>query len=105
VVFPIGKTTFAYGLLNVISSRSGRSMRNPVLVPSEPVRISTPEDLGEIVRSVPAAELHQPRTAGLAGVGPRVSGRGRARKAEPSPGSRAQGSDRLGLELWITPRG
>lgn len=71
-----------------------------------PAQIRTPDELGAIVRSVrKESGADQIRAAGLAGVGVRFLGDLERGKANLRLGLVLRVLDRLGLEVWISPRG
>lgn len=68
--------------------------------------IKSAEDLGEVVRSArKRAKTDQIAAAGLAGVGVRFLGDLERGKATVRLGLALQVLQRLGLEVWIAPRG
>jgi HTH-type transcriptional regulator / antitoxin HipB len=73
--------------------------------PGEALRVTTPEDLGAMVRAVRReAGLDQATAAGLAGVGVRFLGDVERGKPTLRLGLVLQILDRLGLELTVTRR-
>lgn len=71
-----------------------------------PTQIRSAEDLGAIVRSVrKESGTDQVTAAGLAGVGARFLGDLERGKPNLRLGLVLRVLDRLGLEVWITPRG
>ena len=69
-------------------------------------RVSTPRELGALVRAVRLeAGLDQPTAAGLAGVGTRFLGDVERGKVTSRLGLVLQVLDRLGLEVTISRRG
>jgi len=72
----------------------------------DPTRVSTPEDLGRIVRAFRKdSGADQARAAGLAGVGVRFLGDLERGKPNLRLGLVLRVLERLGLEVWIAPRG
>jgi len=71
-----------------------------------PTKVTTPQDLGAIVRAVrQEAGIDQAKAAGLAGVGTRFLGDVERGKPTLRLGLVLQVLDRLGLELTIARRG
>jgi hypothetical protein len=71
-----------------------------------PARMRTVEDLGRVVRAVRRrAGADQASAAGLAGVGTRFFGDIERGKPGVRLGLVLRVLDRLGLEVWIAPRG
>jgi HTH-type transcriptional regulator / antitoxin HipB len=69
-------------------------------------RAATPGEIGEIVRVTrKSGGLDQSTAAGLAGVGVRFLGDLERGKSSTQLGLTLQVLDRLGLEVWIAPRG
>ncbi|MCA9677163.1 MAG: helix-turn-helix transcriptional regulator [Myxococcales bacterium] len=69
-------------------------------------RVSSVDDLGAVVRSSRrSAGVDQATAAGLAGVGARFLGDLERGKPNLRLGLVLQVLDRLGLELWVAPRG
>lgn len=76
------------------------------LPPAAPRRVRTVDDLGGLVRAVRRRdETDQATTAGLAGVGVRFLGDLERGKPTLQLGLVLRVLERLGLELWIAPRG
>jgi y4mF family transcriptional regulator len=74
--------------------------------PNEPHLVRSVSDLGRAVRAArKRAGADQITTAGLAGVGPRFLGELEAGKPTLRLGLVLQVLHRLGLELWVAPRG
>ena len=72
----------------------------------ELTRVTSPAAIGECVRAVRVeAQMDQVTAAGLAGVGARFLGELERGKASLRLGHVLRVLDRLGLELWIAPRG
>lgn len=68
--------------------------------------MSTPADIGRIVREVrKSGGMDQGSAAGLSGVGTRFLGELERGKPSSRLGLVLQVLDRLGLEIWIAPRG
>lgn len=71
-----------------------------------PTRVQTPEELGKLVRGARnASAADQATAAGLAGVGIRFLGDLERGKPNVRLGLALQVLSRLGLEVWIAPRG
>jgi HTH-type transcriptional regulator / antitoxin HipB len=71
----------------------------------EALRVTTPEDLGAVVRAIRReAGIDQATAAGLAGVGVRFLGDVERGKSTLRLGLVLQVLDRLGLELTVTRR-
>jgi HTH-type transcriptional regulator / antitoxin HipB len=69
-------------------------------------KVTSPEEIGRLVREArAAAETDQATTAGLAGVGVRFLGELERGKPNLRLGLVLRVLDRLGLEVWIAPRG
>ncbi len=69
-------------------------------------RVRSPAEIGAIVRELRKAEgVDQVTAAGLAGVGTRFLGDLERGKPNLRIGLVLQVLDRLGLEVWIAPRG
>ncbi len=82
------------------------NMPTPPRILPAPVRVKSASDLGAVVRSVrKALKLDQATGAGLAGVGVRFLGDVERGKPTVRLGLALQVLDRLGLEVWIGPRG
>lgn len=72
----------------------------------QPTRIKTPADLGHAIREArKRTELDQEMTAGLIGVGPRFLGEVERGKPSARLGLVLKVLERLGLEVWVSPRG
>jgi HTH-type transcriptional regulator / antitoxin HipB len=72
----------------------------------EPTRVRTPEELGSLVRAMRKdSGADQVRAAGLAGVGVRFLGDLERGKPNLRLGLVLRVLDRIGLEVWIAPRG
>ena len=70
------------------------------------VHIRSVSDLGEVARGARTrAGVDQATAAGLAGVGPRFLSELERGKETVRLGLVLQVLDRLGLELWVAPRG
>ena len=68
--------------------------------------IRTTSDLGQVVRAArKGVGFDQAKAAGLAGVGTRFLGELERGKATLRMGLALQVLDRLGLEVWVGPRG
>jgi HTH-type transcriptional regulator / antitoxin HipB len=71
-----------------------------------PQRIRSAADLGEVVRATrKAAGVDQAEAAGLAGVGTRFLGDVERGKPNVRLGLVLRVLERLGLEVWVGPRG
>lgn len=71
-----------------------------------PLRIKTPSELGDVIREArKKAELDQETTADLIGVGPRFLGEVERGKPTVRLGLVLKVLERLGLEVWVSPRG
>lgn len=72
----------------------------------QPTRIKTPAELGHVIREArKRTELDQEMTAGLIGVGPRFLGEVERGKPSARLGLVLKVLERLGLEIWVSPRG
>lgn len=81
-----------------------RPKRDPGVV--GPTLVRTVADLGRVLRATRRnADTDQATAAGLAGVGTRFFGDIERGKPTVRLGLALQVLDRLGLELWIAPRG
>ncbi|CAN5889853.1 type II toxin-antitoxin system Y4mF family antitoxin [soil metagenome] len=70
------------------------------------VQVHTASDIGEQTRATrKRAGLDQVTAAGLAGVGPRFLGELERGKESVQLGRALQVLERLGLDVWIAPRG
>lgn len=71
-----------------------------------PTRVRTPADVGAVVRDARVQQgVDQAETAGLSGVGVRFLGELERGKATLRLGLVLQVLGRLGLDVWIVPRG
>lgn len=71
-----------------------------------PTRIKTPVDLGTAIREArKRTELDQATTADLVGVGPRFLSEVERGKPSARLGLVLKVLERLGLEVWVSPRG
>jgi HTH-type transcriptional regulator/antitoxin HipB len=76
------------------------------MMDDDAIPIETAADLGRIVRSArKQAGFDQAKTAGLAGVGTRFLGELERGKGTLRLGLALQVLHRLGLEIWVRPRG
>lgn len=74
--------------------------------PIEAIRVRTSEDIGNLVRAARhEGGTDQATTAGIAGVGVRFLGELERGKPNLRLGLVLRVLDRLGLEVWIGPRG
>lgn len=80
-------------------------MTRPPAAIASPTRIADPATLGALVRAVRKARAGQAEAAGLLGVGTRFLGDLERGKATVRLGLVLRVLDRLGLEVWIAPRG
>jgi len=75
-------------------------------MPNQAVQIRSMEQLGELVRATRRANgVDQATTAGLVGVGVRFLGDLERGKSNLRIGLVLRVLERLGLEVWIAPRG
>ena len=73
---------------------------------AEPTRVKTPIELGNVIREArKRAELDQATTADLIGVGPRFLSEVERGKPSARLGLVLKVLERLGLEVWVSPRG
>lgn len=71
-----------------------------------PTRVKTSIELGNVVREARRrTDLDQETTAGLVGVGPRFLSEVERGKPSARLGLVLKVLERLGLEVWISPRG
>lgn len=71
-----------------------------------PQRVKTSTELGDLVRETrKASDLDQAKTADLIGVGPRFLGELERGKPGVRLGLVLKVLERLGLEVWVAPRG
>jgi HTH-type transcriptional regulator / antitoxin HipB len=71
-----------------------------------PTRVKTPIELGNAIREArKRTELDQATTAGLVGVGPRFLSEVERGKPSARLGLVLKVLERLGLEVWVSPRG
>jgi HTH-type transcriptional regulator/antitoxin HipB len=71
-----------------------------------PTRIKSSIDLGNVIRDArKRTDLDQETTADLIGVGPRFLGEVERGKPSARLGLVLKVLERLGLEVWISPRG
>jgi HTH-type transcriptional regulator / antitoxin HipB len=71
-----------------------------------PTKITTPQDIGHIIRQHrQAADIRQADAAALSGVGTRFLSEVERGKSTAELGKVLQVLGRLGLELWLVPRG
>lgn len=71
-----------------------------------PIRVKTPTELGNAIREArKRAELDQATTAALVGVGPRFLSEVERGKPSARLGLVLKVLERLGLEVWVSPRG
>jgi HTH-type transcriptional regulator / antitoxin HipB len=71
-----------------------------------PVRVTSATELGDLIRETrKKTELDQETTADLVGVGPRFLGELERGKPNVRLGLVLKVLERLGLEVWISPRG
>lgn len=71
-----------------------------------PARVKTSIELGNVIRKArKRTELDQETTAGLIGVGPRFLSEVERGKPSTRLGLVLKVLERLGLEVWISPRG
>jgi HTH-type transcriptional regulator / antitoxin HipB len=72
----------------------------------EPIRVRSPADLGHLARDArKRSGLDQETTADLVGVGPRFLGELENGKPTARLGLVLKVLERLGLEVWVMPRG
>jgi y4mF family transcriptional regulator len=82
----------------------GKQMAEPTKI--YPTRVKSATDLGNIVRGArKRAVLDQEKTADLIGVGPRFLGELERGKPSVRLGLVLKVLERLGLEVWVSPRG
>lgn len=71
-----------------------------------PTRVKTSIELGNVIREARRrTDLDQETTAGLVGVGPRFLSEVERGKPSARLGLVLKVLERLGLEVWISPRG
>ena len=71
-----------------------------------PTRVKSSIDLGNVIREArKRTELDQETTADLIGVGPRFLGEVERGKPSARLGLVLKVLERLGLEVWVSPRG
>jgi len=71
-----------------------------------PVRVNTSTELGNLIREArKRSELDQETTADLIGVGPRFLSEVERGKPSARLGLVLKVLERLGLEVWVAPRG
>ena len=74
--------------------------------PDIPTKVESPEQLGALVRAVrQESDADQVTAAGIAGVGVRFLGDLERGKASVRLGLVLRVLSRIGLEVWIAPRG
>ena len=75
-------------------------------MPATPVLVRTPEELGAVVRAARLEQgVDQATTAGLSGVGVRFLGELERGKPTLRLALALRVIQRLGLDVWIAPRG
>lgn len=71
-----------------------------------PARVKTSAELGRLIRDArKRSQLDQATTADLVGVGPRFLGEVERGKSSARLGLVLKVLERLGLEVWVSPRG